>query len=134
MKHLPTLVGALLGLLFIASGLVVLLKLVPMPPPLEGTPAALFMGAFYPTGYLNFVKVLEILGGFLIAIPVLRGFGLLILGPILVNILAFHCFIMKGEGLFAPPLILICLLTAYLLWTERRGFLGLCRCGRSCTK
>jgi putative oxidoreductase len=134
MKHLPNICGALLGLLFIASGVVVLLKLVPMPLPPEGTPAAFFMGAMIPSGYFAFVKVLEILGGLLVIIPALRGLGLLILGPILVNILAFHTFIMKGEGLFAPPLILICLLAGYLLWIERRGFLSLCRCGRSCTK
>lgn len=88
MKHIPTLVGALLGLLFIASGLVVLLKLAPMPPLPEGTPAAHFMAAFVPTGYLTFVKVLEVIGGVLVAIPRVRNLGLLVLGPILVNILA----------------------------------------------
>jgi len=134
MKHLPTIAGALLGLLFITSGIVVLLKLVSMPPPPEGSAAALFMGAFVPTGYLNFVKVLEILGGLLVAIPCTRNLGLLVLGPILINILAFHTFITKGEGLFSPMLIVICLLAAYLLWIERRAFLGLCRCCRSCAK
>ena len=127
MKHLPTIAGALLGLLFIASGLVVLLKLAPMPPPPEGTPAASFMAAFVPTGYLTFVKVLEILGGVLVAIPRARNFGLLVLGPILVNILAFHAFVMKGEGLFSPPLLIITALAAYLLWCGRKEFAGLHR-------
>jgi hypothetical protein len=40
-----------------------------------------------------------------VAIPRTRNFGLLILGPILVNILAFHVFITKGAGLFDPMLL-----------------------------
>lgn len=127
MKHLPTIAGALLGLLFIASGFVVLLKLAPMPPPPEGTPAASFMAAFVPTGYLTFVKALEIIGGILVALPRVRNLGLLVLGPILVNILAFHAFVMKGEGLFSPPLLIIVALAAYLLWCGRKAFAGLFR-------
>lgn len=125
MKYVPTIAGILLGLLFVMSAVVVLFGLVEMPPPPEGTPAAMFFGAFGPTGYLTFVKVLELLGGILVAIPRTRNFGLLILGPILVNILAFHAFIMKGAGLFDPMLIIICLLAAYLLWVGRQQFAGL---------
>ncbi len=125
MKHAPTVAGILLGLLFVMSSVVVLFNLVQMPPPPEGTPAALFMGAFLPTGYMTFVKVLELIGGILVAIPRTRNFGLLILGPILVNILAFHLFIQKGEGLFAPMLIVIVLLALYLLWVGRKAFAGL---------
>ncbi|MDB6155000.1 MAG: uncharacterized protein JWL90_3453 [Chthoniobacteraceae bacterium] len=125
MRYFPTIAGLLLGLLFIASGVVVLFHLVPMPPLPDGTPAAMFMGAFGPTGYLTFVKVLEVLGGLLVAIPRTRNLGLLVLGPIIVNILAYHTFIMKGEGLFAPPLVIIVVLASYLLWAGRRAFAGL---------
>lgn len=126
MKLATTIAGALLGLLFVAFSLMFLLRLVPMPPPPpEGSPAALFMGAFAPTGYLTFVKVCELLGGILVAIPRTRNFGLLILGPIIVNILAFHVFITKGADLANPVLIVIVALTAFLLWCERRAFAGL---------
>ncbi|MDB6171277.1 MAG: hypothetical protein JWL59_588 [Chthoniobacteraceae bacterium] len=125
MKYFPTIAGLLLGLLFIASGVVVLFHLVPMPPLPDGTPAAMFMGAFGPTGYLTFVKVLEVLGGMLVAIPRTRNLGLLLLGPIIVNILAYHTFIMKGEGLFVPPLVIIVVLASYLLWAGRKAFAGL---------
>ena len=125
MKHLPTVAGALLGFLFVASGLVVLLKVAPMPPLPEGSPAAHFMAAFVPTGYLTFVKVLEVVGGLLVAVPRTRNFGLLVLGPIVVNILAYHAFVMKGEGLFAPPLLIIAAMAAYLLWSGRKAFTGL---------
>lgn len=88
----------------------------------EGTPIAMFMGAFGPTGYLTFVKVLELIGGILVAIPRTRNLGLLVLGPIVVNVLAFHVFITKGEGLLNPLLLLIVALALYLLWLGRRAF------------
>jgi uncharacterized membrane protein YphA (DoxX/SURF4 family) len=111
MKHAPTIAGGLLGLLFIIFGLNFFLKFIPMPPgPPEGSPAALFFGALFPTGYLAFVKVLEIIGGLLVAIPKTRNFGLLILGPIIINILAFHVFLTNRAGLLDPPLLLICAL------------------------
>lgn len=121
-KYAAIAAGVILGLLFVASGIVVLFNLVSAPPPPEGSPAAMFMGAFATTGYLTFVKVMEILGGILVAIPRTRNLGLLILGPIIVNILAFHLFITKGEGLANPVLILICLLALFLLWVERQAF------------
>lgn len=125
MKYLPAIAGALLGFVFVASGLVVLLKIAPMPTLPEGTPAAQFMAAFAPTGYLTFVKVVEVIGGILVAIPKTRNLGLLALGPVIINILAYHAFIMKGEGLASPPLIIIVLLALYLLWCERKAFRGL---------
>ena len=126
MKYLPNSVGGLLGLLFMASGLMVLLKFGPTPPaPPEGTPAAQFMAAFAPTGYLTFVKLFEVLGGILVAIPRTRNFGLLVLGPIIVNILAFHGFVMKGEGLFSPMVLFVVAAALYLLWCGRHAFAGL---------
>ena len=50
---------------------------------------------------------------------------MLVLGPIVINILAFHVFINQGEGLFDPPLVIIVALTGYLLWTGRKAFFGL---------
>ena len=127
MRHLPTIAGALLGLAFCAFGLMFLLDLVPeQPPPPEGSPVALFMGAFVPTGYLTFVKVLEVLGGLLVAIPRTRNLGLLVLGPILVNIAAFHLLV-AGEGIADPVLVALGGLALYLLLAERRAFAGLVR-------
>ena len=124
-KYLPTIAGVILGLLFVMTGVVVLFKLAPMPKLPEGSPAALFMGAFMPTGYMNFVKVLEILGGVLVAVPRTRNWGLLILGPILVNILAYHVFLAGGKDLLNPLLLFMVALALYLLWVGRKAFLGL---------
>lgn len=124
MKIASNIAGGLLGLAFIVFSLIVLLKLVPMPQQPEGTPTAMFMAAFVPTGYMTFVKVLELVGGCLVAVPRTRNFGLLILGPIIVNILAFHLFIAKGEGLVGIPLF-IAFLALFLLWSGRKAFAGL---------
>ncbi|MFT3991089.1 MAG: hypothetical protein QM680_06730 [Luteolibacter sp.] len=137
MKSLTNIAGALLGLAFVAFGAMVLFKLAPTPPPPPAdSPAGMFMGAFEPTGYLHFVKVLEVVGGLLVAIPLTRNFGLLIIGPILVNIIAFHVFITGGVGLFSPVLIVLCLLAVFLLWADRKKWLNLlnhCCCKGNCS-
>lgn len=126
MKTATTIAGGLLGLAFIVFGLNFFLKFIPMgdgPP--EGSPVALFFGAVGPTGFMAFVKVCEILGGVLVAIPKTRNFGLLVLGPIILNILAFHIFIGSPANLADPALIVICTLAAFLLVAAKDKFLNL---------
>jgi len=126
MKHLATIAGLVLGLMFTAFSLLFLLDAVPeQPPPPAGSPPAMFMAAFVPTGYMTFVKLLELAGGVLVALPLTRNVGLLILGPIIVNILAFHLFVADGHGLGDPVLLLICGLAGLLLWCERGAFQNL---------
>ncbi len=116
--------GGLLGLVFVVFGLNYFLNFLPNPPMEEGSPPAMFIGAMYSTGFLGFVKVLEILGGVLVAIPPLRRLGLLILGPIAVNILAFNVFVAPG-GWTQPPVLIVVALSVFLLWAERKSFAGL---------
>ncbi len=125
MKHIPNIAAALLGLAFIVFGLNHFLHFLQVPKPPEGSPPYLFFGAIGPTGYLTFVKVCEILVGILVAVPLTRNIGLLILGPIVVNILAFQIFLTKSAGLFDPPVIAVTVLSAYLLWIGRKKFYGL---------
>lgn len=122
-KYSPIVAGIILGLLFIMAAVMVLFNLVKAPPPPEGSPAAMFFGAFAPTGYLTFVKALELVGGVLVMIPRLRNIGLLILGPIVVNIVAFHLFIGGGVKDFLNPMLLLTVgLSLYLLWAGRKYF------------
>ena len=126
MKHIPAIAGALLGLAFLTFGLNHFLKFIPMgggPP--EGSAPYLFFGAIGPTGFLTFVKVLEIAGGILVAVPKTRNLGLLVLGPIVINILAFNILIAGGGAVFQPPVIAVSVLSAYLLWAGREKFAGL---------
>lgn len=124
MKIAALIAGILLGLLFIMSAVTVLFKLAPMPEPPAGTPIATFMAAFVPTGYMTFVKVFELLGGILVAIPKTRNLGLLCLGPVIVNIFAFHQLV-AGDGIFQLMLLGIAALSLFLLWVERKAWKGL---------
>jgi putative oxidoreductase len=128
MKHLSTIAGILLGLIFIIFGLNFFLKFIPIPQAPVGSPPAMYMSALYATGYLAFIKVMEILGGVLVAIPKTRNIGLLILGPIIVNILCFHIFLTKGATLIDPMNILISVLALFLLWSERSAWCNLLKC------
>ncbi len=125
MKYQSTItnvVAGLLGLLFLVFGLNFFLKFMPVPPAPEGTPAASFLGGMFLSGFLAFVKVLEIIGGIAVAIPRLRRLGLLLLGPVIVNIVAFQIFFTNGAGLTARPVLLIISCSLYLVWAERRAF------------
>ena len=77
------------------------------------------------TGFLSFIKSLEIIGAILVAIPKTRNWGLLLLGPIVVGIIAVNVFIKGGSAVLDPALIAISLMSAFLLWIARDKFLGL---------
>lgn len=124
MKHAPLVASILLGGLFVMSASVVLFGFAPTPEIPENTPVWHFMQAFGPTGYMTFVKVVELLGGILLAVPRTRNLGLLFLGPIVVNILVFHQLV-AGDGILQPMLLAIALLSAYLLWAERNAWAAL---------
>ncbi len=123
MKIAQLIVSVLLGALFLFGGFFYFFGELPPPPPAD-TPAGMFMGAFGPTGYMKFIKVLEILGGLLIIIPRTRVIGLIILTPIIVNIVAFHAFITGGHGLVGAPLF-VAVAAVFLIWSHRKGVTAL---------
>ncbi len=124
-KYLPCIAGVLLGLCFLAASVPVLFNLIKIPPMPEGTSAWHFMEAFVPTGYVKFVKMFEFTGGIVVMIPRLRNIGLLLLGPVIVNIIAFHVLIDDDRHLINPMLDIIIVCALYLFWDARRKFSGL---------
>jgi hypothetical protein len=124
-KYLPCIAGVLLGLCFLAASIPILFNLIKFPPLPEGTPAWHFMQALGPTGYVKFVKMFEFTGGILVMIPRLRNIGLLLLGPVIVNIIAFHVLIDDPRQLINPMLDIIVVCALYLLWHARKKFAGL---------
>jgi putative oxidoreductase len=129
MKYLPAIAGVLLGLLFAFASLAYFFNLMgDQPPPPKDSAMEHFFIAFGTTGYLTFVKALELIGAVLVAIPATRRLGLLILGPIVVNIIATHVLIMGG-GMANPLFIAVVVLPLYLVWAERRAFLAYLRGG-----
>ena len=128
MKYLPNIAGGLLGFAFICFALMFFFDLMgDQPAPPAGSPVAMFMGAFGGTGYMHFVKACELIGGLLVAIPKTRNIGLLFLGPIVLNIIAFHIFVARDIMERGSLITLAVLggLAAYLLWAGRRSFGGL---------
>ncbi len=124
-KYLPCIAGVLLGLCFLAASIPVLFNLITPPPIPEGTPVWHFMQAFWPTGYVKFVKIFEFTGAIVVMIPRLRNVGLLLLGPVIVNIIAFHVLLDDPKHLLNPMIIVIVLCALYLLWDGRKKFAGL---------
>jgi hypothetical protein len=123
MKYIPIIASVLLGLLFLMASIPFFLHMVPDQKLPEGSPVALFMGAFGPTGYMHFVKACELIGAILVLIPRTRNFGLLVLSPIIVNILAFGAFI--DHGAFNLMTFAAVALALYLLWCGREKFAAL---------
>ena len=78
----------------------------------------------FASGMLAFVKVLEILGGVLMAIPATRNLGLVILEPIIVNIFAFHAFFFGPASQIDPLMIGIAFLTAWQVLAAGRSILS----------
>ena len=124
-KYLPIIAGVLLGLCFLAASIPVLFNVITIPKLPEGTPSAHFMAAFVPTGYIKFVKMFEFVGGLLVMIPRLRNIGLLLLGPVIVNIIAFHTLIDDPKQLIDPMLDIIIVCALFVLWDARKKFSGL---------
>lgn len=123
MKYIPNILGGLLGVAFIAFSVMFFFNLMKSEPPVPGSLTEHFMTAVGPTGYMHFVKICELIGGILCAIPLTRNIGLLFLGPVILNILAFHTFVAK-DGI-DPVTGLIAVLAAYLLWAGRKNFAAL---------
>jgi putative oxidoreductase len=122
MVLLNRITAALLGLVFVVFGSNFFLKFLPIPQPPEGSPAALFLGGMFVSGMLAFIKVLEITGGVLIAIPKTRNLGLLVLGPIILNIFAFHFFFFGPASLVDPLLIGIAVLSVWQVLAAGKAF------------
>lgn len=117
-----TIIGAriLLGLVFVVFGLNYFLKFLEVPPA-DGD-AATWMGILFTSGYLMIVKILEIVGGALTASGRFTPLGLVILGPIVINIALYDLFLAKA---FNPLGAGLAALSLFLLVMYRKSFAGL---------
>jgi hypothetical protein len=86
---------------------------------------AKFMDVFATSGWMMVVKTCELIGALLVMVPRTRNLGLLVLGPIIVNIIIVHC-LLVGDYLAKDPLaIAAIILSLFLLFVERKAWLGL---------
>ncbi len=110
----------LLGFVFFASGLVSILKLGKM----SGMPddATTFLNLMVAHNYTTFIALLMLIGGLLLLVGRFVPIGLVLLGPILVNILLFHI-LFQVRGIATG--VVCTVLEVFLIWAYRLSFRGL---------
>jgi putative oxidoreductase len=123
MKIVTIIARSLLGVIFVVFGSNLFLHFIPMPPPPEG-PARDFMTALFLSHHLYLVGALQVAGGVLLLTRRWAPLGLTALGPVIVNILAFHA-LMAPAGLGLA--IVVSALALFLVWRYRENFAGLVR-------
>ena len=102
MKILAMIARILLGLIFVFFGSNAFLHFLPMPP-LPDNDAGHFIGAMIHSHLVLAVGALQVIGGALMLVGRYIPFGLILLGPVIVNILLYHLF-MDPKGI-VPGLV-----------------------------
>jgi len=118
MKIITIIARTLLGLIFVVFGSNIFLHFIPMPPPKPGL-ANDFQTALFVSHYLHVVGALQVVGGLLLLIGRFVPLGLLLLGPVIVNIILFHA-LLAPEGL--PLAAVVAALAAVVLAGYRSAF------------
>lgn len=120
MKIAVIIARVLLGLEFVVFGSNAFLHFMPMPP-IPGD-AGIFLRILFTSHYVVAVALLQVAGGALLLAGRFVPLGLVLLGPIIVNILLFHLLLLPS-GL--PMAIIVVLLESFLIWAYRSAFAGL---------
>ena len=117
MKQIATIARILLGLLFVVFGLNGFLHFISTPP--HSALAGQFLGAVVASHFYTVVFLTQLFGGLLLLANRYVPLGLILLGPVLVNILAFHIF-MEPAGL--PIAVAATALWFVVFWGARSAF------------
>ena len=107
----------ILGLGFVVFGLNILHPFLPQPPIPDGSLPARFMGVMGPSHWMALAGLFQVFGGVFVLLGRTAPIGLTLLGPVLVNILAFHILLMGGAGI-APGLVFSAL-ELFLIYSYR---------------
>src|SRR6187431_810373 len=89
MRIVTLIARLLLGLIFVVFGLNGFLNFIPMGPLPTGL-AGQFIGALAQSHYFWVVAALQVAGGALLLVNRYVPLGLVLLGPVIVNILLYH--------------------------------------------
>jgi putative oxidoreductase len=111
----------LLGALFVFAGSNHLFNFFGKPP-LPPGPAGQLLGGMIGTGYMNFIGVMEVIGGLLLLVNQFAPLGLTILGPLIVNIFVVNVLIAPKA---LPVAVLIVLFWVVGAWPFRALFFPL---------
>jgi putative oxidoreductase len=123
MNYLKQLPAFLLGLMFLASGIMFFAGKLPAPPPDMAENSKTFMSLLMPTGYLTFIKICEVLFAVLILLPKTRSLGLILMMPICVNILCYEVFIDKHPAI-GVALVIVNAIAIFLNFNKYKSILA----------
>lgn len=121
MKIVTLIARLLLGLAFVVFGLngfLNFLNMGPMPTGLAGQ----FMGALFMSHYYWAIAAIQVLGGVLLLVNRFVPFGLVLLGPVIVNILLYHLFLNPAGIAMA---IVVTILWFIVFYRDRQYFSGI---------
>ena len=121
MKIAALIARILLGLVFFVFGLNGFLHFIPMGPMPQGL-AGEFINALMKSHYVLVVSAFQVAGGVLLLAGRYIPLGLVLLGPVIMNILCFHIFL-EHTGL--PLAIVVTILWAIVALRYRESFSGL---------
>lgn len=110
----------ILGLGFVVFGANILHPFLPQPPMPEGSLPGQFMTVMGPTHWMALVGLFQLFGGAFVLLGRTAPIGLTLLGPVLVNILAFHILLMGGAGI--APGAVFSVLELFLIYFYRSYF------------
>lgn len=122
MKIVALISRILLGAIFLVFGLNGFFHFIPAPP-IPGL-AGEFTHALFASGYVYLVSAVQTIAGFLLLINQFVPLALVLLGPVIVNIIAFHL-AMQPAGL--PPGLFVTVLWLILAYRCRELFLPFLR-------
>jgi uncharacterized membrane protein YphA (DoxX/SURF4 family) len=120
MKILNLIARILLGLLFVVFGLNGFLNFLSMPMP-SGL-AGQFIGALALSHYFWVVAALQVAGGALLLVNRYVPLGLVLLGPVIVNIVLYHVFLNRSG---AAPAVVAVILWLFVFYGHRQSFSGI---------
>ena len=123
MKITVIITRTLMGLGFVVFGANILHPFLPQPPIPAGTLTAQFMAVMIPTHWMILVGAIQLVGGLLLLFGGTTPLGLVMLGPVLVNILAFHLCLQGGKDI--APGIVFSIIEIFLIYAYRRYFSSL---------
>jgi putative oxidoreductase len=121
MRIVTLIARLLLGLIAVVFGLNGFLNFISMGPLPSGL-AGQFIGALVLSHYFWVVAALQVAGGALLLVNRYVPLGLVLLGPVIVNILCYH-FFLNPTGLVLPILVTILWLIVY--YSRRQNFAGI---------
>jgi len=119
-SHIPRVLLGLAFVVFATNYFIPFLPAPAAPPPAAGA----FLGVFVASGFLGFIKALELAIGLLLLSNRLVPLALALLAPILVGITAFHI-LLEPAGLLVP-LVLVAL-ELIVAWSYRDAFAPMLR-------